>query len=239
MKWLVFISAIVVAQNEISAQIQPQDPDRFLELKREYFEVHDLYDEFLVGLRTRQTHDERFLQAQFISRIGFITSQIKDLEFSVHRQIVERGVQIGNPAAQCIVEAEATLQSLAEEAGNQIMELSDIARADFMRIPNEFVHPFINKHEIIAKSFLSEVLERLSETNAVMNANQIIEELEAQQVLHRERLATINDDVGEESETMNRYMNYTRAQIFPILEYVIMFFRQGTDVIVANLPNCN
>ena len=58
----------------------------------------------------QQTFDERTLQAQFFSRIGFVASQIKDLDFQTFTSIVEHGVRIGNPLAPCVVDADSSLR---------------------------------------------------------------------------------------------------------------------------------
>lgn len=147
---------------KILANIELGDTDRIAELNRQFYGLHNLYNEILVASRTRQTADERVLQAQFSSRIAFVSSQIQDLDFATHRAIIEHGLRIGNTAAECIIEADTTLQALTDEIGQEIMAIASIARRDFLRIPNEFVHPSIEDIEIQSQSFLSQVMQRLS-----------------------------------------------------------------------------
>lgn len=168
-----------------------------------------------------------------------MSSDIKDLEFATHRQVVERGLLIGNSAAECIVEADTNLQELAEEIGGQIMELSGIARRDFMRIPDEFVHPVIAENERLSQGVLSEVMLKLSGDNPITNIDDIFGELEAQQELLRNRFEIIPDTIQYEVNYMRRQMNYVKAQVFPILEYSLGYFKEGSEKIIDNLSNCN
>lgn len=198
-----------------------------------------MFQEFLESSRDKQTNDERFLQTQLISRLAFVSSQIKDLDFTTHRQIIERGLAIGNTSAECIVEAETTLQELAEDIGSELMEIANIARMDFMRIPNVFVHPFINGNERLSQGILSEVMTKLSDINAVTNVQEIIGELNAQQEILRSRIETIHDEIEGEIYYMTRQMNYLKAEVFPILEYSLQYYNERTEEILALLSQCN
>lgn len=189
--------------------------------------------------RVQQTQDERVLQTQLFSRIAFVTAQVKDIDFATHRRIIEHGLRIGNTAAECIMEADATLQLLATEAGKEIMEIATIARKDFLRIPNEFVHPFFDRIQHMSKGFLSELMKGFSHSNAISDVHEMIEELEKQQEWYKAMAPTFNDDLQVEINAKTKEMNYMKAEVFPILEYSLRYFRQGTDGIIANLENCN
>lgn len=168
-----------------------------------------------------------------------MSSQIKDLDFATHRRIIERGLRIGNTAAECIIEADVTLQVIAEGAGQEVMEIATIARKDFLRIPNEFVHPFFDRIQKMSEGFLNELLLDLSRKNAINNVNEMIGELEKQQQWYRNMVPTFDNDLQHEVDAKTKEMNYMRAEVFPILEYTLRYFRQGTDRIIANLENCN
>lgn len=224
---------------KILANIEIGDPDRIADLNRQFYGLHNLYNEILVASRTRQTADERILQAQFASRVAFVSSQIQDLDFATHRAIIEHGIRIGNTAAECIIEADTALQVLSDEIGQELMAIASIARRDFLRIPNEFVHPTIEDTEIQSQSFLSQVIQRLSNGNPITGDHNIVAELEALQEEMRNNIPTVQDSIEAEVAHMQQQMNYVKAEVFPILEYSSRYFRQGADAIVAGLENCN
>lgn len=203
------------------------------------FAAHDSIDAILRSSRNRQTDDERTLQTQFFSRLGFVSSELKELEFATRREIIETGIRIGNPDALCIYEADMSLQALTQEIGEELMELANIARRDFSRIPNEFVHPYIERSEHMSKGFLSDVMTSLSSGNAVTDASAIIQELEAQQEASSDHLSTIQEEIESEMAYMRRQMNYVKSEVFPMLQYSISYYRSGTEAIFASLSACN
>lgn len=168
-----------------------------------------------------------------------MTSQLKDVDSATHRRINEHGLQIGNTAAECVIEADTFLQMLAEEAGREVMEIANIARKDFLRIPNEFVHPFFERTQHMSKGFLNELLHNIAYTNPVSEMSELVEELESHQDWYRSKIPTFPEDLQVEIDLKTREMNIVKAEIFPILEYALRYFRQATDGIIAGLVNCN
>lgn len=197
-----------------------------------------MFNNFLIEARGQQMEDERILQAQFFSRIAFIASQITDLDFATHRLIIEHGLRIGNTAAACVIEADEALQRLSEEIGRELMEISRIPKNDFNRIPTEFVHPFIAETELTSQGFLEEVLLKLSDDNAMTNMQQIISDLETHQEASRNSFAAVQEQLQAEIRRQRYEMNIVKAEIFPILEASLNFYRSETEAIVAGLSNC-
>lgn len=70
-------------------------------------------------------------------------------------------------------------------------------------------------------------------------AEGVLQELESQQAASRSELYTVYDDIQAEIDTMRRLMNYAKAEIFPLLEYSLSYYRQGTQSILASLQTCN
>lgn len=208
-------------------------------MNRGFSELHDSLIALLEEARAQQTHDELILQTQLFSRIAFVSSQMKDIDFATHRRIVEHGLRIGNTAAECVIIADGTLDLLSNEAGQELMEIATVARKDFIRIPSEFVHPFLDKTQHMSKGLLNQLMQSLSQKNIISNINEIIGELEQQQELNRKMMTAFNEDLKNEIDVKNKEMNYMKAEVFPILEYSLRYFRQGTDKIIASLADCN
>lgn len=189
--------------------------------------------------RGQQTNDEVTLQAQFLSRIGFVRSQISDIESETRQQIAEHGVWIGNPAAPCILEAERSLQNFSQIYGELMMEINSIAANDFMRIPHEYVHPNIEATERLSMGFHNEVMLSLSRQNIMLDAQATLDELDTRQ---RELLASIPSvRVGFQTDIadLRLHMNFVKSQVFPLLQYALTWFRDDTNVMIANLQTCN
>lgn len=184
--------------------------------------------------RARQTTEERVLQAQFISRIAFVSSQLKDLEFEAHRRIIG----IGNDSAECISAADEALQLRVVEIGEFVMEIAAIARKDFMRIPTEFVHPLIEETEQLSQSFLNVVMSEVGLHNVIFDFTETVNSLEEHLEESSQRLLTVRDDINADFAIKRRQMDYVKAEIFPLLEYALIYFQQDADEILADLETC-
>lgn len=205
----------------------------------DFVALHDSYFEAIETARDHQSHDERVLQAQLVSRIAFVSSQIKDLDFATHRRIIEHGLRIGNTAAECIVDADETLQLLSAESGQEINEISAIASKDFLRIPNEFAHPLFYQTQHKSKKILKQILSMITQINPVTHLDELADYLESRHENFSNDFAQFNDDVEFDVTRQRKEMNYMKAEVFPILEYSLRYFRQGTERIIENLRDCN
>ncbi|CRK95139.1 CLUMA_CG008617, isoform A [Clunio marinus] len=171
-----------------------------------------------IDARHRQTAFERMLQAQLFTRIAFVTTQIQEIEQAVRERIAEHSSTLEDPQAECIIEAQTQLNDLAELMGSDFMELSAIARKDFMRIPVEFVHPLIKTYERTSQEFLVETLLVLSGGAPVTRLNETVGFLESLLEAVQYGYPAMAGEIEEGNVVKDRQMNYVKAQIFPILE---------------------
>lgn len=208
-------------------------------MKNGFFDLHDFFGESLEDSRDEQTHNERVLQSQFVSRIGFVTQQMLDLQIVTRNAIVQHGITIGNPTAPCILEAERMFQEATEVSSGDLMTVSDIAKKDFMRIPDYFVHPHIENTERTTQGFLNEVITRLASGNIVTGADEILQDLESSLEGSTNSFPSVRAGFYAEVDEMRRQMNYAKAEIFPLLEYVLSYYREGADAVIASLLTCN
>jgi hypothetical protein len=130
------------------------------------------------------------------------------------------------------------LEMYAVESGQEINEIASIARKDFLRIPSEFVHPFFDRTQHMSKRLLKETVKRISQMNVVRDIDELVDDLETFQEESRTRLASFSADLQLEINAKTKEMNYMKAEVFPILEYSLRYFRQSTEKIIKNLSNC-
>lgn len=188
--------------------------------------------------RGQQTNDERTLQAQFFSRVGFVTTEVQAIESAVRQQIVEHGIWIGNSEAECILEAHSALQFHILDTADLMKEVNTLASTEFARIPNNYVHPHIAETERLSKGLFNEVMLTMSRHNIVTDAQVMLDELEAQERELRNSLPSVRVGIQTEMENMRLQMNYVKSQVFPLLQYVLGWFQDDTNAIIANLQTC-
>lgn len=204
----------------------------------DYIELHGLFNNVLVETRLKQASDERFLQAQFLSRIGDVVNQIRDIEFAAHRAIVNRGLEIGSTANECLIVMDETLAIVFQDIGEEIREISKIMSIDFDRIHDDVVYHFVSTMELQSTRYLTEVLLRISKENAVTKIQNIIRILEFEIEVFENLLPLVEEAIQEEVDMMFKEMNYLKAEVFPMFQYTIRYFNSTTANIIDNLPNC-
>lgn len=192
----------------------------------------------MVDARVKQSSDERFLQAQFLSRLGNVVDEIRDLEFAAHRAIVNRGLEIGNTANECLIVMDETLAIVFQDVGEEIREISKIMATDFGRLYDDVVYHFVATMEQQSTSYLNEVLLRISKENTVTKIQNIIGLLEIEKQVFEFLLPLVEDAIVEEVDIMFKEMNYLKAEVFPMFQYTIRYFNSTTTSILENLPNC-
>lgn len=192
----------------------------------------------LVDARVKQASDERFLQAQFLSRLANVVEEIRDMEFAVHRAIVNRGLEIGNTANECLIVLDETLAIVFQDVGEEIREISKIMATDFGRLYDDVVYHFVATMEQQSTSYLSEVLLRISKENTVTKIQNIIGLLEIEKQVFEFLLPLVEEAIVEEVDIMFKEMNYLKAEVFPMFQYTIRYFNSTTTSILENLPNC-
>lgn len=224
--------------SKISADDEIDFIGKLLVAKQNFFDLHEDFNNVLLESRTTQTAEERVLQAQFISRVAFVSSQIKDLDYATFRRILEHGIRVGEPAAECLATADASLKQLADEIGSMVMQISAIARKDFNRIPTEFVHPLIEENERLSQNFLNIVMTEVASRNVIFDFTETVNSLESQLEQSRNLLPIIRDDFQTDFDIKRRQMNYVKAEIFPLLEHALIYFQEDADEIIVDLEAC-
>lgn len=192
----------------------------------------------LIEARVKQASDERFLQAQFLSRIGSVVEEIRDIEFAVHRAIVNRGLEIGNTANECLIVMDETLAIVFQDVGEEIREIAKIMATDFARIHDDVFYHLVASMEQQSTSYLSEVLLRISNENTITKIQSIIGILEIEKQVFEFLLPLVEEAIEEDVDIMFKEMNYLKAEVFPMFQYTIRYFNATTKSILDNLPNC-
>lgn len=120
------------------------------------------------------------------------------------------------------------------------MEIAGIARTDFMRIPHEFVHPSIEMYQRMSFGLVLDVMETISfNHNIVANADGFFEEMDELEAAMRSYLPGARARVHDDTAYMRRQMNYVKAEIFPMMEFIMRYFRTDVDALIASLEFCN
>lgn len=104
----------------------------FEEYQEQFNRLHFEMNYDLRIARDAQSARIKVLNAQFISRLGFASTDIRDEQDRTYNMILARGLAIGNLNSPCIVEKNEQLAEYARIAGYEIASDAHLSKYIFM-----------------------------------------------------------------------------------------------------------
>lgn len=180
----------------------------------------------------------KVLNAQLISRFGFISDEIKLKENQTISEIDEIATSIGNPDAECIVDARISLENAIEYAGSNL--IGAIGEVIFFvnDIEGSFFYPLIDVLQIESSVIQQTVLAEARRYNLVAEITQFIQRLEDDYFINELLYELAIRNIEREWALINERMNDVRRNFFPQLNSVRDYFFFTADRIKDSLSFC-
>lgn len=209
------------------------------ELNMLYDTLHKNFDLRINRSHQNQTLNNKIMNAQFISRIGFISDEIKQKSYETFNAIDSRAIQINSRDAPCIVEAKEALENAENYAGYQINGIAGETMYYINDIESRFLYPLLDVLQRESNIMQWNVKSVVRRYNPVTSMNTLMTRLEEDyQVLVI--LYTISiTNIAREVELINNQMNEVRRSTFPQLSGVRDYFFFAADRIKDTMPDCN
>lgn len=174
-----------------------------------------------------------------ISRIGFVTQDIKDLQFEILSDIDNRANEINNFNAECIFQARSDVETAITEAGDVIRDVGTRTIAEINTLNGMLGYPLLEDLELLVSQFEIEMLSLFRRFNTVTNFISFIIELETEVRLYGALFEYFVSEIYVEMIIHNVYTDMNSAVSFPQLEEGLEAFRSAGNSIRASLPTCN
>lgn len=209
------------------------------ELNSLYDTLHKNFDFRTVRALQNQTLNMKILNAQFLSRVGFISDEIKAKARQTLYDIESRAIQINDWDAECIVDAKESLVNAEDYAGIQINGITGETMYYINDIESRFFYPLIGVLQRESNIMQWNVMSVVRRYNPVTQIDELMTRLEEDyQVLVL--LYTISvTNIAREIELIEAQMNGVKRSTFPQLNGVRDYFVFGADRIKDTLPDCN
>lgn len=179
------------------------DLEAFATVGRNNVDIIASYHTFFESARREVSNLERNLNAQLLSRTGFVFQDIKDEELSVSNEISERLWSTNN--TECIDEANNLLRAASDVAGTSSMGAYDeiIQRISYTRY--FYVYPSITQLARQVSVYSVEPLSLLGYFDPVNNFNGVSNALSRQVNSFDQLFEQYVDQVISEMINLNRY----------------------------------
>lgn len=176
--------------------------------------------------------------SRVLSRIGFVTQEIMDLEAELSSEIQNRTIEI-NDAPECILQARSDLEVSWLEAGNALQTVTLRLNEDLATLNEAVFQPAIDEIELLVSLFEVEILNLLSYVNSVTNMIFLLIVLESEIRQYGVLFEYYVDDIYEEMVIWSMFTDEFSQNAFPQLDASLAQFRSSVDSIRGSLVNCN
>lgn len=174
--------------------------------------------------------------AKALSRIGFVSQQMKDLEYEILRDIQDRSIETGN--YECLVENQGILNNATAIAGERIMRASTEWYTELHLINDNFIGPLIHELETLMSFVMIETKMIVSQLNPVTEIQEIITGLLLEATFYELLFEIFVDEFHDDFIFFDRYSNEKNKRIFRNLENAFQDLTVSGQEIRSSLNNC-
>jgi hypothetical protein len=199
----------------------------------------DQYRALSASARSEMTLMEKNHNARVMSRIGFVSQDMKDFEYEIFNAIQERATEINNNNAECLLEAQRSLSELSVEAGEVVMNATRIVIDDLDLLYDDVFYPIMNVIETLVSQYEKEILTILGSFNAVTSMRTILLTLESEIRNYGALFEYFVSYIYVDMVIFELLTNLTVQNIFPQLSAGLDTFRTAGNGIRDSLANCN
>lgn len=182
---------------------------------------------------------EKDLNARLLSRIGFVTQDMKDIEYEVYYAIQDRAIEINDLNAECLWDARRNLQESVDNAGDAIMNVATTMSEDINMINADFVYPTLDEIELLISQFDVEIFLIFSQFNSVLSMFQIILTMESEIRFYGALFEYYVTYIYVDMIIFNMLADNLVAASFPQLQAGLNVFRNSGNAIRSSLADCN
>ena len=211
----------------------------FISIYKESIDFFSLqYKALSQSARNEMTTMEKIYNARVLSRIGFVSQEMKDLKQDLSNDIHSRGVEINNGDSECLMEARQNLNSSSESAGGLIKEIAIIVSIDIKILHEIAVYPIFYEIEMLRSIFEVEIFSIFASTNSVTSMFQLLIILESEIRAYGALFENYVNNIYTEMVIYEILTNDLSEDIFPMLDKALDEFKSSSISIRNFVKSC-
>ena len=212
----------------------------FLDSYSEAIELFGLqYKALLVSSRSEMHLMTTNYNTRVVSRIGFVSQEITDLEFETLVVIENRAIEINSYDAECILQALSDVFSSRDEAADVIANVGMKVMDDVATWNQNLAHPVFHQIEYLISQFEIEMFSIFRYFNSVTNMFQLLIELESEVRAYGALFEYFVNYIYVDMIILEILNDETSKIVFPQLNDGLEAFRASMLNIRSQMPNCN
>lgn len=176
--------------------------------------------------------------ARALSRIGFVTEDMKRFEYSVSNSIQERAAEIENNSPECIVDAENRLTNASITAGEVIVSSAQEWYRELHLLHDSLVTPLLDQIEDLMSAVLVDTKQSFAESNAYTEFQDIVALLSLEATLFELVFEIFVNDIIFDFNFFEGYTNEKNMRIFRDLNSAFTELQNVGREIESSLVDC-
>lgn len=200
--------------------------------------IHRNFDFRVNNAIAQQSENLKILNAQLLSRFGFVADEIRDVERRVSQSIVERGLNISAPESECIVDLALSLENALDYAGYSLNGVFGEAIFSVNEIEQTYFYPLMNILLFESNTYQWSVFSELHRFNPVTDNERLLERFEDDYEVAVFLYQFSIEQIAAEFVNIERKMNEVKESMFPQMNGVRDYFAFTANFIEGELPLC-
>lgn len=200
--------------------------------------IHQNFDFRVNNAIAQQSENLKILNAQLLSRFGFVADEIREVERRVSESIVARGVNITAPDSECIQDALLSLENALDYAGYSLNGVLGEAIWSVNEIERTYFYPLMNILLFESNTYQWSVFAELHRFNPVTNIDSLLGRFEDDYEVAVFLYQFSIEQIASEFVSIERKMNEVKESMFPQMNGVRDYFTFTANFIEGDLPLC-
>lgn len=211
---------------------------RISELNSMFDVIHQNFDFRVNNAIRQQSENLKILNAQLLSRFGFVVDEIREVERRVSEAIVSRGLNISAPEAECIVDSALSLENALDYAGYSLNGVLGEAIWSVNEIEQTYFYPLMNILLFESNTYQWSVFAEMHRFNPVTNVESLVHRLEQDYEVALFLYQFSIEQIASEFVQIQRKMNEVKEFMFPQMNGVRDYFTFTANFIEGDLSLC-
>lgn len=185
-----------------------------------------------------QSTNIKILNAQLISRLGFVSEEIKNKDRETSAEITLRSQNISSTTAECIVDARLSLENAVQYAGYSLNGLVSEVMYYINAIEGDYFYPYIRILQWESNIIQGSIMSTIHRANPVTNVANLIQRLEEDYAIMVLIYQASIPNIAREITNVENKFNEVKQTMFPQLNSIRDYFFFTANFIKETLPLC-
>lgn len=208
-------------------------------INEKFQELHEELDVILREARARQSREVLILNAQCISRVGFVIADVHRVRYEVEEAIERRHEEIGTNNSTCLTEAVDLLEEYEATFHETVMDAVKNMHRSIKGIVDTHFYPLMYELEIDSNAMQLRVMNITKLLNVVTDEYLILETLNTEIPYIENFVRTTSQArIEHDFQEITNQMNEMKEEMFKFMKEFFTYFETAAESVKEFVEKC-